>query len=111
MARGSTTLEPDELLADLLRFDDGLTRELYWGERSIFYNPGRAGPLGVIFASIKDHDGANNRSSSLSRVGVYRFAFQLREEEYEARFGAVPGRPPKGAWSRFPSTTRRDHIS
>ena len=89
-------LEPDEILSELLGLDPGLGLEPYWGERSIFYNPGRVAPLGVIFASIKDHDGENDSSSKLSRPGVYRFAFQLSDEEYEARFGAIPARPPKG---------------
>ena len=89
-------LDPEEILRDLLGVDEGLRRERYWGERSMFYNPGRVAPLGVIFASIKDHDGENDSSSKLSRPGVYRFAFQLSDEEYEARFGAIPARPPKG---------------
>ena len=32
--------EPEEILADLLGLDRGLRREAYYGERSIFYNPG-----------------------------------------------------------------------
>jgi Family of unknown function (DUF6194) len=92
----STTLEPEEILADLLRLDPDLRRERYWGESSLFYNPGRAAPLGVIFASLKDHDGANDSSSRLSRDGVYRFAFCLPPETYTDLFGDVPPRPPKG---------------
>ena len=71
-------------------------RQAYYGERSIFYNPGRAAPLGTIVASIKDRDGPNDKAADLSRPGVYRFAFQLAREEYERRFGAVPPRPAKG---------------
>ena len=102
MEATAQALEPERILDDLLGLDRGLRRERYWGERSIFYNPGRSAPLGVIFASIKDHDGANDSSSRLSRPGVYRFAFQLGEEEYAARFGALPGRPPKGGVVALP---------
>jgi Family of unknown function (DUF6194) len=89
-------LEPEEILGDLLGLDPGLRRERYWGEDSVFYNPGRAAPLGVIFASLKDHDGENDRSARLLRVGVYRFAFCLAPGTYARLFGDVPARPAKG---------------
>jgi hypothetical protein len=97
-----TALEPEEILTDLLGRDDGLRRERYWGEQSIFYNPGRSAPLGVIFASIKDHDGANDSSAKLSRPGVYRFAFCLAPGSYARMFGVVPARPPKGGVVALP---------
>jgi hypothetical protein len=89
-------IEPGDVLDDLLGLDEGLRLERYWGERSIFYNPGRAAPLGVILASVKEHDGANDGSALLSREGVYRFAFGMAPGTYEQRFGARPPRPPKG---------------
>ena len=89
-------IEPEGVLRDLLAFDPGLRQERYWGERSIFYNPGTRAPLGVIFASIKDHDGENDRSSQLSREGVYRFAFCLPRDVYADMFGDTPARPRKG---------------
>jgi hypothetical protein len=95
-AQASTAIEPEEILRDRLGQDPGLRLERYWGERSIFYNPGGEAPLGVIWVSIKDHDGENDRSAQLCREGVYRFAFQLYRNEYERRFGALPRRPPKG---------------
>jgi hypothetical protein len=95
-AQASAAIEPEEILRDLLGHDPGLRLERYWGERSMFYNPGGGAPLGVIWASIKDHDGDNDRSAELSRDGVYRFAFQLSRDEYERRFGALPRRPEKG---------------
>jgi Family of unknown function (DUF6194) len=91
-----TALEPDEILDDLLGLDPALRRERYWGERSLFYNPGRVAPLGIILASIKDHDGENDRSAALSREGVFRLAFCLAPETYAELFGPVPARPPKG---------------
>ena len=95
-------IQPDEIIRELLGLEPALTVERYWGERSIFYNPGRQAPLGAIWASIKDHDGENDRSAALSRDGVYRFAFQLSRPEYERRFGAVPRRPPKGGVVEIP---------
>jgi hypothetical protein len=71
-------------------------RQAYYGERSVFYNPGGVAALGVILASIKDRDGPNDKTAGLSRPGVFRFAFQLSDAEYIRRFGAVPPRPEKG---------------
>jgi len=101
--RRTRAIEPEEVLSDLLGFDTKLRLERYWGERSIFYNPGGEAPLGIIWASIKDHDGENDSSSRLSRDGVYRFAFQLGRDEYERRFGARPGRPPRGGVVDIPA--------
>lgn len=105
-------LEPEAILRELLGLDPGLRRERYWGESSLFYNPDRVAPLGVIFASIKDHDGANDRSANLSRGGVYRFAFCLAPEAYERLFGDVPARPPKGGVVSLASydPTRLDEL-
>lgn len=86
----------DEILDDLLGRDPGLTLTPYYGERSVFYNPGAVAPLGVIVVSVKEDDGPNDRSSRLSRPGVFRLALGLRAPTYEQRFGPHPARPPKG---------------
>jgi hypothetical protein len=96
-ARSGRPAEPEDVLADLLGLDPHLRREAYYGERSIFYDPAGAAPLGTIVASIKDRDGPNDRAANLSRPGVFRFAFQLGHDEYVRRFGRVPPRPPKGS--------------
>jgi hypothetical protein len=90
-------IEPDDILRDLLALDPALRQERYYGEDALFYNPGRAAPLGVIFAAVKDHDGPNDASARLSRPGVYRFAFGMAPETFERRFGPPPARPRKGA--------------
>jgi hypothetical protein len=90
-------LEPGEILRDLCEIDRDVRLESYYGERALFYNPGRLAPLGVIFAAIKDHDGPNDRSANLSRSGVYRFAFGINPATFERRFGERPARPAKGA--------------
>jgi Family of unknown function (DUF6194) len=89
-------MAPEAILRDLLGLDSGLRPESYYGERSLFFNPGGRAPLGVIFASIKEHDGVKDRSSDLSRPGVYRFAFQVTRDQFVRRFGTIPARPPKG---------------
>jgi hypothetical protein len=95
-------LEPEDALRRLLALDPDLRLERYYGERSAFYNPGGAAPLGTIFASVKDRDGPNDRAAALSRPGVWRLAFGLSRETFAARFGAVPPRPPKGAAVALP---------
>ena len=103
--RSSPAAEPEEILADLLGLDTGLGREVYYGERAIFYDPGHVAPLGRIFASIKDRDGPNDKAAQLSRVDVYRFAFCLTSERFAELFGTTPRRPPREAWSTLPGTT------
>jgi hypothetical protein len=82
-------IDPEQILRELLALDLALRRE-----RAIFYNPDAVAPLGVIFASIKDRDGPNDRAAALSRAGVYRLAFGLARPTFVRLFGAVPARPP-----------------
>jgi Family of unknown function (DUF6194) len=107
-----TAIDPEAILRGLLGLDPGLRLERYWGERSIFYNPGRVEPLGVIVASVKDHDGANDRSAKLSHTGVYRLAFCLAPGTYARLFGEPPARPPKGGVVQLPGydPTRRGQL-
>jgi hypothetical protein len=93
---GRRAIDPEDILVELVDLDPGLRREAYYGERSIFYNPGGVAPLGAIFASVKDRDGPNDKASKLGREGVYRFAFCLPPERFAERFGEPPRRPPKG---------------
>jgi Family of unknown function (DUF6194) len=92
----SRGIDPTEVVAALLELDPEVRLQAYYGEQSLFYNPGGVAPLGVIFASLKENDGPNDRASRLSRAGVYRLAFQLTTEEFRAHFGAVPPRPARG---------------
>ncbi len=79
----------------LTRYDDTVSVET-WGETAIFINPGRVLPKGVYFATLKDHDGANDRASGLDRPAVFRLSFGVPCSEYVARFGPRPPRPGKG---------------
>jgi hypothetical protein len=89
-------VSPGEALARLLAFDGELRLEAYYGERSVFYNPGGVAPLGVIFASVKERDGPNDAAARLSRPGVWRLAFGMSAEAFAGRFGGMPARPAKG---------------
>jgi Family of unknown function (DUF6194) len=89
-------IEPEEILSALLELGPGLTLEAYYGERAVFYNPGRARPLGIILASVKDRDGPNDASAELSRPGVFRLSLGITRETYVERFGVIPARPPRG---------------
>jgi hypothetical protein len=89
-------MTPEQILDRLLTLDPALGLERYYGERAVFYNPGRAAPLGVIFASVKDRDGPNDRAAQLSRPGVFRLAFGMPPATFARLFGAVPARPQKG---------------
>ena len=95
-SRTLPAVEPEEVAKDLLGLGPGLSREAYYGERSIFYNPGGVAPLGAIVASVKDRDGPRDKAAKLSREGVYRLAFCLPPDRFTERFGQPPRRPPKG---------------
>jgi Family of unknown function (DUF6194) len=106
-------IDPEQILRELLTLDPALRRERYYGERAIFYNPDRAAPLAVIFASIKDRDGPNDRAAALSRPGVYRLAFGLTRPTFARLFGSVPARPARGEVVALPSydLTRLDELT
>jgi hypothetical protein len=87
---------PEDVVAALTAMFDGLVPKASWGETSLFYNPDRALPNGVYFATIKDHDGANDSASHLDRPGAFRVALGLPRASYERLFGARPPRPAKG---------------
>ncbi|MCC5814268.1 MAG: hypothetical protein JJT78_05890 [Leptospira sp.] len=65
-------------------------------ERSIFYNPNGTKPKGIYFATIKESDGPNDKSSHLDREGVYRLSIGIGKKKYQEIFGKIPDRPTKG---------------
>jgi hypothetical protein len=74
----------------------GLVPKASWGETSLFYNPNNVLKNGVYFATIKEHDGENDKASQLDREGVFRLSFGLPPVNYEQLFGPRPPRPDKG---------------
>ena len=77
------------------KFDDVIAKNAY-GETTFFYNPKRKLPNGVYFTTIKEADGPNDKSSNLSREGVFRLSFKPYPSTYESLFGEKPARPGKG---------------
>jgi hypothetical protein len=95
--RGTVSVvTPEDVITALTTKFAGLVPKASWGETSLFYNSDALLPNGVYFATIKDHDGANDSASHLDRPGVFRVALGLPRASYERLFGARPARPPKG---------------
>ncbi|MEM9796915.1 MAG: DUF6194 family protein [Pseudomonadota bacterium] len=88
-------MQPDDIRADLVAMP-GIVATAAWGETSFFYNPDNRLSRGTYFATIKDHDGANDRASALDRPGIWRVNFGVGRKAYADLFGAPPPRPPKG---------------
>ena len=74
----------------------GIVPVVAWGETSFFYNPGRALPRGVYFATLKTKDGANDKASCLDRPGLFRLNIGISKPTYRSLFGQPPGRPAAG---------------
>ena len=91
-----TTLSTRHIIEDLTARYPGTRAIATWGETALFYNPGKALPRGVYFATVKDRDGANDKASNLDRPGVFRLNAGLPKARYEALFGSTPVRPAKG---------------
>lgn len=89
-------MTPDEIITKICSQLDGVIPKSSWGETSLFYNPGKKLPNGVYFCTIKEKDGDNDKSSHLSREGIYRLSIGISEDTYESTFGVKPKRPPKG---------------
>lgn len=65
-------------------------------ETTFFYNPEMKLPRGVYFATIKEVDGPNDKSSNLNRNAVFRLSIGIGDQEYLKLFGQRPKRPAKG---------------
>lgn len=76
-------------------FNDITSKNTY-GETTFFYNPMLKLPNGVYFATLKEADGPNDRSSNLSREGVFRLSFKPLISTYTDLCGERPHRPRKG---------------
>lgn len=89
-------VEPSDVIEAIITAFPGLAPKRSWGETSLFYNPDGILPNGVYFATVKEHDGANDKASHLDRPGVFRLSFGLPATRYESLFGPRPTRPAKG---------------
>jgi len=92
---------PDGIIEEMLARFEGTVVVKAWGERSIFYNPGKSLPRGVYFATVKEKDGDNDKGSDLDRPGVFRFNVGTSKPLFLERFGPPPARPGKGGVLAF----------
>ena len=90
-------MNPSEIVDILVARLPGVVPKASWGETALFYNPDNLLPNGVYFCTIKERDGANDKSSNLNRPGIFRVAIGLSAESYERLFGPKPARPAKGS--------------
>lgn len=73
----------------------GIQDDRNWGERALFYNPGRKLAKGIYFLTFKERDGANDRASRIV-PGEYRLNLGIPRSAFVARFGPLPARPAAG---------------
>lgn len=90
-------MTPNDILDYCLENLDGVVEINSWGERGIFYNPGRVLKRGVYVLTVKEKDGNNDRSSQLNRNGTFRVNLGLRKQTFQNLFGELPKRPAKGS--------------
>ena len=89
-------MKPDDILAYCLKTLTGTILMESWGERGIFYNPDRTLKRGTYVLTVKEKDGANDKSSHLNRQGIYRVNLGLKKTTFQSLFGPVPARPTAG---------------
>ena len=95
-AWGSEAMEPNQIVEHCLSHLDGTVLVESWGEKGIFYNPGRALKRGVYVLTVKEKDGQHDRASSLNRPGMYRVNVGIRKATFQKLFGTLPARPAAG---------------
>lgn len=95
-------MKPDDILAYCLKNLTGTILVESWGERGIFYNPNHTLKRGTYVLTIKEKDGANDKSSHLNRQGIYRVNLGLKKPSFQTLFGPVPARPAAGGVVEMP---------
>ena len=95
-------MKPDEILDYCLSSLEGTTLVESWGEKGVFYNPNHILKRGVYVLTVKEKDGANDRSSNLNRQGIYRVNLGLRKTTFQNLFGDIPARPAAGGVVEMP---------
>lgn len=89
-------MKPENILNYCLENLEGSILVESWGEKGIFYNPGRVLKRGVYILTVKEKDGGNDQSSLLDRPGIYRVNLGVRKSTFIRMFGEVPKRPGAG---------------
>lgn len=96
MTQASGVMEESAVARYICESFPGIVPVEAWGETSFFYNPARALPRGVYFATLKVKDGENDRASHLSRPGVFRLNIGISKPTYRSLLGTPPARPAAG---------------
>lgn len=89
-------MEIEEVHAFIMDNLDGVVPLTTWGETAYFYNPGQVLKRGAYFATIKEKNGENDKSSRLDRDGVWRLNMGVTKATFFKVFGHTPVRPAKG---------------
>lgn len=89
-------MTPDHILSWCLSNLEDVVLAESWGERGIFYNPGKTLKRGIYVLTIKEKDGEHDKASQLNRENVYRVNVGLRKVTFITLFGTVPKRPAAG---------------
>lgn len=90
------SMEPTEILDYCLAEWEGTVLVNSWGEQGIFYNPDHRLKRGVYILTIKEKDGAHDKSSRLDRPQVYRVNLGVERTTFQRLFGPLPKRPVQG---------------
>jgi Family of unknown function (DUF6194) len=93
---GIALMKVEDIAGDILSLNDAVVLDNNWGERALFYNPGKVLKKGIYIATFKERDGANDSASKLSRGGLYRLNVGLSKSSYFKLFGPTPARPAAG---------------
>jgi hypothetical protein len=59
-------MKVEDIADDILSLHPGIIFDSNWGERALFYNPGRVLKKGIYIATFKERDGANDNASRLN---------------------------------------------
>lgn len=63
-----------------------------WGDTFFFYNPDRALPDEVYFATLKSKDDEGDSDSNLNRPSIFRLNIGISKPTYQTLFGPPPSR-------------------
>jgi hypothetical protein len=86
----------DDIAQAIMGLDPDIVFDSNWGERALFYNPGRALKKGIYIATFKERDGQNDKASQLDRGDRFRLNIGLTKPAYFSLFGHPPFRPSAG---------------
>ncbi len=89
-------MQPSSILELCHERLESTTKVKAWGEHGLFYNPHGVLKRGVYVMTIKEKDGANDKSSHLDREHVYRINTGIHKETFCKLFGSIPKRPVAG---------------